>query len=59
MDLLVLIFVIAIVGYGVHLIVTKVPMPDPFRTAIIIIAVIALLFYLLRVFNINLPNFIR
>lgn len=59
MDLLTLLFVIAVVGFGVHLVVTHIPMPSPFRTVIILIAVIALFLYVLRVFNINLPNLVR
>ncbi len=34
-------------------------MPDPFRTVIILISVIALFLYVLRVFNINLPDLVR
>jgi len=49
MGLIELVLVMAIVGFLVYLIVTYIPMPAPFKTAIVVIVVIVLVLYLLRI----------
>ena len=56
MDLVMLVLVIALVGFLVYLITTHIPMPPIFKTAIQIIVVIALILYLIRRFGGSLPN---
>jgi hypothetical protein len=50
-----LLLTIALVGFLVYLITTIVPMPDQFKKAIIVIAVVILILYLVRVFGIDMP----
>jgi uncharacterized membrane protein (DUF2068 family) len=54
-DLVVLILVVALVGFLVWAIITHIPMPPMFKLAIQIIVVIALVLYLIRRFG-GLPN---
>jgi multisubunit Na+/H+ antiporter MnhC subunit len=56
MDLLLVLFVIALIGCGVYLITTYIPMPPIFHTAILLIAVVFVLLYLFRTFGGSLPN---
>lgn len=56
MDLIMLVLVLALVGFLVYLITTKIPMDPMFRTAIHIIVVVAVILYLLRRFAGNIPN---
>ena len=56
MDLLLLLLMFALVGFGVYLITTYIPMPPIFATAIQIIAVVAVIFYLITRFAGGLPN---
>jgi hypothetical protein len=44
-----LLITLAIIGFIVYLIVTYIPMPEPFKQVIIVIVVICLLAYVLRV----------
>lgn len=46
--LLTLVIVLALVGFCVWLVITYIPMPPPFRTAIIVIVVLVLLLYVIR-----------
>jgi len=55
MDLVMLVLTLAIVGFLVWLIVTKIPMPPIFQTVIYVVVAIALLLYLIRRFG-GLPN---
>ena len=48
-----LILLIALVGFLVWALTTYVPMPQPFKVAIVAIAVILLILYMLRVFGIS------
>jgi hypothetical protein len=48
LELVTLIVVLAILGFCVWLVVTYVPMPDPFRKAIIVIVVLVLLLWIVR-----------
>ena len=56
MDLVMLVLVLAVVGFIIHLILTYVPMPPIFRTVIIIVVVIVLILFLLRKFGSGIPN---
>jgi hypothetical protein len=56
MDLVVLVLVLALVGFLVYLITTHIPMPPIFKTAIQIIVVVAIILYLISRFAGNVPN---
>lgn len=56
MDLIMLVLVIALVGFLIYLITTHIPMPPIFKTAIQIIVVIAIILYLIRRFGGGIPN---
>ena len=59
MDLVMLILVIALVGFLVYLITAYIPMPPIFKTAIQIIVVVALILYLIQRFAGGVPNLLR
>ncbi len=59
MDLITLLLVVALAGFLVYLITEYIPMPAPFKTAIIVIAVIVMVLYVLRVLGVGLPNVLR
>lgn len=48
-----LVLLLAIIGFLVYLVVTYIPMPQPFKTAIIVIVVICLVIYVLRLLGIG------
>lgn len=48
-----LVLTLALVGFLLWLVLTYVPMPDPFKKAIIAIVVVVLVLYLLRLFGIG------
>lgn len=50
-----LILTLAIVGFLVYLIVTYIPMPEPFKKVIIAIVVIVLIIYVIRLLGVDLP----
>lgn len=55
-----LVLTIAVVGFIVYLIVTYIPMPEPFKAVIIVIAVIVLLLVVLQFFGVSgLPTLRR
>jgi hypothetical protein len=56
MDLVVLVLMLAVIGFLVWLIITKIPMPEMFKIAIQIIVVIAVILYLIRRFGGSVPN---
>ena len=56
MDLLILLFMLALVGLGVYLIIRFIPMPAEFQIAIKVVAAIVVLLYLFRMFSGSLPN---
>lgn len=53
MGLIELVLVLAIVGFLVWLVVTYIPMPEPFKKAIIVIVVIVLVLYVLRLLGVG------
>ena len=55
MDLVILVLVVALIGFLVWVITTKVPMPQGWATTLQILALIVLILYLLSHF-ISLPN---
>ena len=55
MDLLSLLFLLALLGLGVYLI-KQIPMDPIFHTAINVIALLVVLLYLLRMFAGDVPN---
>lgn len=56
MDLLMLLLVIALIGFGIYLITTYIPMPPIFKTIIYVIAAVIIFLYLIRVLGVALPN---
>lgn len=55
-DLIMLVLVLAIVGFVVWLITTRIPMPPIFQTVIYIVVLIVLVLWLLRRFGGSIPN---
>jgi hypothetical protein len=55
-DLIMLILVIAIVGFVVYILTTKIPMPPYWATILQVLAALVLLVYLLRVLGAGIPN---
>jgi len=54
--MIMLLLVLALVGFLTYLITTYIPMPAPFKTAIIVIMVVVLVLYVMQVFGIaDLP----
>jgi len=58
MDLVVLVLVVALIGFLVYLITTKVPMPPHWATVLQITALVVLILFILSHF-IPLPNVLR
>lgn len=56
MPLISLILMLAIVGFLLWLIITYIPMPDPFKKVIIVIVVIVLVVYLLQLLGVVGPT---
>ena len=56
MDLIILVLVVALVGFLVYLITTKIPMPPYWAMAIQILALIVIILFLLRRFGSGIPN---
>jgi hypothetical protein len=54
MDLIVLVLIVAVVGWIIYLITTKIPMDPTLRLVIQIVALVVLALYLLR--RLGLPN---
>lgn len=55
MDLVALVLVVALIGFLVWLITTRIPMDPMFKVAIQIIALVVIILYLIRRFG-GLPN---
>lgn len=58
MDLILLVIVLAVIGFVIWLITEKVPMPPYWKSAIQVIALIVIVLYLITRF-VNLPNVLR
>jgi heme A synthase len=56
MDLILLVLGLALLGFLVYLITTKIPMDPMLQYAIQIIVVVAVVIYLVRRFGDNIPN---
>lgn len=56
MDLIVLVLALALIGFLVWLITTKIPMDPMFKLAIQIIVIVVIVLYLLKRFGGGLPN---
>jgi hypothetical protein len=59
MDLVLLVLGIAVVGFLVWLITSKVPMPDYFKIGIQVIAVILVVLFVIKQLGIHIPNFLN
>jgi len=46
---------LALLGFLVYLIVTYIPMPDLFKKAIVVIAVVFVILYLIQLFGFDIP----
>lgn len=55
MDLLILVVVVSLIGFLIYLITNKIPMDPTLKLIIQVIAVVILIIYVLRRFNL-LPN---
>jgi hypothetical protein len=55
MDLVVLVLVLALIGFLIYLITTKVPMPPGWAVALQVVALILMILYLVARFG-GLPN---
>lgn len=49
------ILMLALFGFIVYLIITYIPMPDIFKTAITIVSVVLVILYLVRLLGVDLP----
>ena len=58
MDLVILVLVVALIGFLVYIITTKVPMPPHWAAVIQVLALIVLVLYVLSHF-VALPNVLR
>lgn len=56
MDLILLVFIVVAIGFGVYLLTKKVPMPPYWAGAIQLVALILVLLFLLRQLGVSLPN---
>ena len=56
MDLIVLVLVLAVIGFIVWLITTKIPMDPIFKTIIYVVVAIVLVLWVLRRFGGGIPN---
>lgn len=56
MDLIMLVLVLAVVGFVVWLITTRIPMDPMFKLAIQIVVLIVIILWLLRRFGGGIPN---
>lgn len=50
LSLVTLIVILAVIGFAVWLVITYVPMPEPFKRALVVIVVLALLLWAVRAF---------
>lgn len=55
MDLIILLLLLALIGFVVYIITTKIPMPPYWATALQLLALLVILLYLVSRF-VNLPN---
>lgn len=55
MDLILLVLVVALIGFIVYVLTTKIPMPPGWAVAIQVLALIVILLFLITRF-VNLPN---
>ena len=56
MDLIMLVLVLALIGFLVWLITTHIPMDPMFKIAIQIIVIVAVILYLIKRFGGGIPN---
>jgi hypothetical protein len=55
MSILMFIVILAVIGLCLHLVITYIPMPAPFRTIIIAVVVIVCLIWLLQLIGLTGP----
>lgn len=56
MDLIILVLVLALIGFFVYLITTKIPMDPMFKLMIQIVIVVVVVLWLLKRFGASIPN---
>ena len=56
MDLILLVLVVALIGFFVYIVTTKVPMPPYWALALQILALIVVVLFVLQRFGVRLPN---
>jgi hypothetical protein len=55
MDILTFIVVLVVVGFVLWLLTTYVPMPEPYKRAVIVIVVLLIVIWAVRLFFVQLP----
>ncbi len=56
MSIIMLMFVLAVIGVAAWAMVTYIPMPQPIKNVIVIVAVIGCVLYALHAMGIGIPN---
>ena len=59
LSLVTLVVVLAVIGFAVWVVVTYIPMPEPFKRAIIVIIVLVLLLWVVRSLVVGTPFVVR
>ena len=59
MDLLLLVLIVCLVGFGVYLLTTKIPMPPLWATVIQVVALILIVLFLIDRLGVAIPNVLR
>jgi hypothetical protein len=55
MDILTFIVVLVVIGFVLWLLTTYVPMPEPYKRAVIVIVVLLIVIWAVRLFFVQLP----
>lgn len=55
LSLITLVVIVAVLGFIVWILITYVPMPEPFKRVLIVVVVVALLLWILRAFVTGVP----
>lgn len=57
MNVIMLLLMLALLGLAAWAITTYIPMPQGFRTLIVIVAVVVAIFVVLNAFGVSIPNY--
>lgn len=53
--MIVLLLTLALIGFGIWIIITTIPMPDVIRKIIVVVGVVLIVLYLVQLFGVDLP----